>query len=224
MAKTVCIIDAPWSFKTRSEKGAKKSPKYKTMSNADLSALGPMVRDLLGKDALVLAWVTAPQLANAFALFADWGLEYASWKAWKKDRLGTGYWVQSDAEILLIFKRGRPKPPPRGRQGRTIFGGAPVEKRHSSKPVCVHEWVESFYPQSRKIELFARLARTGWETYGDELGSLITPAGIITTSGAQAECQPKLRFCDTRQRNTPRAKGRSTNSRKLLEGTTALPR
>lgn len=178
MAKTVAIIDAPWCFDTRSAKGKKKSPKYQTMTNLELRAIGKTIRGLLGKDAVVLAWVTAPQLANAFTVFAEWGLQYASWRAWQKDRLGTGYWVQNDAEILLIFKRGKPKPPPRGKQGRTLFKGQRLEKRHSSKPVVIHEWVESCYPNARKVEIFARKEREGWEVYGDEVGTLITPTGI----------------------------------------------
>lgn len=189
MTKTVAIIDAPWRFDTRSAKGKKKSPKYRTMTISELRAIGRTIRDVLGTDAVVLAWVTAPQLANAFALFADWGLEYASWRAWQKDRLGTGYWVQSDAEILLIFKRGKPKPPPRGRQGRTLFKGKRLESRHSSKPVVIHEWVESCYPNARKVELFARRERVGWETYGDEVGTLITPEGIKNNTGEACQAQ-----------------------------------
>jgi N6-adenosine-specific RNA methylase IME4 len=175
----VCVIDAPWEFKTWTSKGRAKCPKYDTMPLADIAALGPAINDMIGSCAVIHVWVTDGLLPDALAMCATWGWEYVTWRAWKKRKLGLGYWKRSDAEILLTFKVGKPRAPKRGTQARTLFEGSPEQNRHSSKPTTLHEEIERQYPNSRKIELFARRQRLGWECVGSDLGTLITAKGVI---------------------------------------------
>jgi len=178
-APTICVIDFPWPYETYSKKGRKKCPKYDTMPLPEIRALGPMLNELLPRPSVVHVWVTDGMLAEALAMCATWGWSYTTWRAWKKRKLGLGYWKRADAEILLTFKIGKPAAPKRGTQGRTLFEGKPEENRHSSKPTTLHEEIERQYPASRKIELFARRHRIGWECYGSDLGHLISSKGII---------------------------------------------
>lgn len=174
----VLIADPPWCFKVRSAKGSKKSPKYDTMSFDELAALGPTVRGLAGKHAYLAMWSTAPHLAQAMALLSAWGFEYKTWRAWQKNRLGTGYHCRSNAEILLIATRGSPGVPG-GAKRRTLFSGEPLANKHSSKPDEVHDWLEAGFPCAKRIELFARRWRDGWWCIGGDLGTLLTPNGIV---------------------------------------------
>lgn len=174
----IAIIDPPWTFKTRSAKGAKKNPKYDVMDFDELRKLRKTVSDLLAKDAIVLLWSTAPQLKNAVTLLAEWGLEYKSYMIWSKDRQANGYWSRSNCEIVLVATRGRPKAPKRGTQGLSVFYGKPSEKKHSSKPAYLHEWVEKHYPDKRKLEVFARSNRDNWTCLGGDLGFWITENGV----------------------------------------------
>lgn len=175
----VCVADFPWPYKTYSAAGRKKCPRYDTMELHEIAALGPMITDMVGRCAIVHVWVTDGLLPDALAMCATWGWEYVTWRAWKKRKLGLGYWKRSDAEILLTFKVGKPRAPKRGTQARTLFEGRPEENRHSSKPITLHEEIERQYPNSRKIELFARRKRPGWECIGSDLGALLTPSGVI---------------------------------------------
>ena len=177
---TIILADPPWTFKVRSKKGEKKSPKYSVMSIDDIAALGQTVRDMAGKRSMLFMWTTTSQLENSLRVMADWGYSYKTARVWAKSRVGTGYYVRCDAEILLIGSRGKVCVPA-GVKERTIFTGKPIEKKHSSKPECIHQWLERGYPGALKIELFARKRRDGWMTYGDELGSLITKEGIKWT-------------------------------------------
>lgn len=174
----VVLIDPPWPTATYSAKGRKKMPTYETVTIDELMQLGRTIRSLLAKDCVALVWVTAPQLSNAMMIIAQWGLSYRTYRVWKKKRMGTGYWTRSNGEILLICTRGKPKAPRMGKQGTSIFEAPAKDKRHSSKPVCMHEWLEEHYPNARKLELFARDEREGWTTYGGDLGTWITPEGI----------------------------------------------
>ena len=175
---TVILADPPWQFKTYSAKGRKKSPKYDTMPTPDICALGPTVKQLAGKHAYLCMWATAPMLPDAMAVMASWGFTYKSYRIWCKSKLGTGYHVRSDTEILLIGARGQPGVPG-GKKEATTFFGAPVERRHSSKPSGIHRWLAAGFPEAKKIELFARLPVVGWHGVGADLGLVITPTGVI---------------------------------------------
>jgi N6-adenosine-specific RNA methylase IME4 len=40
--------------------------------------------------------------------------------------------------------------------------------RHSAKPEEIRNRIEKMYPISRKIELFARTSRAGWDVFGNQ--------------------------------------------------------
>ena len=44
-------------------------------------------------------------------------------------------------------------------------------REHSRKPDEVYERIERMYPNARKLELFARNKREGWDSWGDEITS-----------------------------------------------------
>ena len=41
--------------------------------------------------------------------------------------------------------------------------------RHSQKPEISYEIIERLYPDCRKLELYARRERDGWDSWGNEL-------------------------------------------------------
>jgi len=43
--------------------------------------------------------------------------------------------------------------------------------KHSKKPLCAYELIEKLYPNTEKIELFARERRDNWDAWGDEVES-----------------------------------------------------
>lgn len=184
---SVVILDPPWAWSG----GKSKSPKYRTMKLRDLCALAPTVKTLGGAHSLALMWVTIPTLESGMALLATYGYEYKSALIWKKSRPGTGFYSRCDAEIVLIGRRGSPGVPLPSNRTRTIFEGQPTEKRHSSKPTSLHAWVEANYPEARKVELFARVVRQGWQCIGDELGLMITPHGVVSIEAHACAPQDK---------------------------------
>ena len=79
---------------------------------------------------------------------------------------GLGYYGRSQHENLLIAKRGHPMVPQPGDRFSTMIY-AP-RRAHSQKPDEVYERLEQAYPDMPKLELFARTARPGWATFGNE--------------------------------------------------------
>lgn len=41
--------------------------------------------------------------------------------------------------------------------------------KHSKKPEIAYRMLEDMFPNAKKIELFARNYRNGWDSFGDEL-------------------------------------------------------
>ena len=82
---------------------------------------------------------------------------------WAKDRVGTGRWLRGQTEQCLLLSRGQPVVT-LGSQSTLLQG--PV-REHSRKPEEFYGLVESLCP-GRKLELFARQQRPGWEAWGAE--------------------------------------------------------
>ena len=117
-------------------------------------------------DCVLFLWATVPMLDQNIDVLKAWGFTYKSAIIWKKDRSGTGYWSLNTVEILLIGTRGNIPAPTPGEQPPQVIE-AP-RGRHSEKPAVFAEMIERLYPNTPKIEMFARAARAGWDVWGNE--------------------------------------------------------
>jgi N6-adenosine-specific RNA methylase IME4 len=187
------MIDPPWPNTMRSKKGEKKSPNahYRTMTFAEIAALP--VNHLAAPDCVLFLWCTWPMLlhggdparhfAGADASRSEvgtcmhaWGFRYVTGGAWhKKTRhgktaFGTGYRARSSCEPFLLGIRGNPV---NSRSARNLIEG--LARANSQKPEEAYAWCERYLPGARRVELFSRTARPGWDTWGNEAGKFDQP-------------------------------------------------
>lgn len=165
------MADPPWRFKLYSEKGEEKSAQahYRTMSLAEIGDLP--VSDLAKDDCLLWLWATAPLLPEQIEIGKRWGFRYVTSGVWvkrtKHDKLafGTGYVLRNAHEPFLIFKRGDPKT---ARDVRSVVQARMRE--HSRKPNAAFRAAERLVPgrDVRRLELFSRQERSGWDVWGDQ--------------------------------------------------------
>jgi N6-adenosine-specific RNA methylase IME4 len=174
---TIVIADPPWPHANGSRTNSGKSPKYKLMLLREIEELGETVRGISGDNSVLYMWATTPHLYGAMNVMLAWGFNHRSIHVWSKKKIACGFWARSNAEIVLIGERGKPAPPRILRA--TIFNGESEAPDHSSKPPVLHEIVESAWPSGKKVELFARRKRSGWDCIGYELGHLITASGVV---------------------------------------------
>src|SRR5262245_38179880 len=112
---------------------------------------------------------TVPHLRESFQVLDAWGFEYKTNIVWVKDKIGLGYFVRNQHELLLVAARGdMPLPSPANRPPSVI--SAP-RREHSRKPDEAYEIIERMYPTLPKIELFARQTRSGWAAWENEVGT-----------------------------------------------------
>jgi N6-adenosine-specific RNA methylase IME4 len=67
---------------------------------------------------------------------------------------------------LLVGAKGALPPPAEAVRVPSVIRAA--RGRHSAKPEAVYQMLESDYPELRKLELFARTRRAGWEAWGNQ--------------------------------------------------------
>jgi N6-adenosine-specific RNA methylase IME4 len=162
----VIYIDPPWPFEVYSEQtGMDRAAAnhYPTMSM-------PEIRDLaipMARNCALFVWTTIPWLSEACDILRYWwDVEYKTSIIWVKDRVGTGYWVRSKHETLLLATRGEVPAPAPGMQWTDVIEAKVTE--HSTKPEIFAEMIEAYFPIVPKIELFARRRRAGWDAWGNE--------------------------------------------------------
>ena len=71
---------------------------------------------------------------------------------------------------LWFYKKGniiRPDKDKRGAFSTLLRENS--KRHHSQKPECAYQMLETFFPQAKKLELFARAERDGWDQWGNEL-------------------------------------------------------
>ena len=90
---------------------------------------------------------------------------------------GTGFYTRSNVELVLLGVRG--SMPPADRSVKQVMllphprhpADHPKSGKiiHSRKPPDFHAAIERLYPDARRVELFARITRPGWDAWGNQL-------------------------------------------------------
>ena len=163
----VLYADPPWSYHDKADAGAVQAGgaerHYPSMSIAELCALP--IPALCEPDAVLFLWVTSPMLCESFAVIKAWGFSYRASFIWDKVRHNMGHYNSVRHEFLLIGVRGSCQP-----DVVKLFDSVVSEERttHSKKPDTFRAIIDFLYPHGKRLELFARGAVQGWDTYGFE--------------------------------------------------------
>lgn len=168
--------DPPWRYDFSVSDSRKIENQYPTMEVGQICGLP--IRSLAATDAVLFLWGTSPKLIEAFDVIEAWGFDYTTCMVWRKDKIGMGYYARQQHELLLIATCGNPTPPPAASRPPSVIDG--VRAEHSRKPEVFYELIERMYPRAKKVELFCRKPRTGWDAWGNEIDNTDEPADSIS--------------------------------------------
>lgn len=157
----VIYADPPWQYDL-SLRGSPEEhyPVMETKSICDLKIPS-------AEDTVLFLWATNPKLEEALQVMRAWGFTYKTNLVWVKDKTGTGYYFRGQHELLLLGVKGNPSVPLEAdRPSSVLFA---TRGKHSQKPEEVYALIEKMYPNSKRLELFARQKREGWEAWGNEI-------------------------------------------------------
>lgn len=166
---SLILADPPWRFKSFDGQSAvptQGADPYETMTLDDLMAMN--VRGIAAKNSLLVMWTIGTHLEMAMRLGKVWGFSFVTdLFVWDKgDKIGMGYHTRKQAEICLLFKRGKGLPV-KSHSVRQIIR-AP-KREHSRKPDEQYAALDALYGTDlRRLELFARHQRPGWTAWGLE--------------------------------------------------------
>jgi N6-adenosine-specific RNA methylase IME4 len=161
----VIYADPPWRFKPMFKGAVYENDQevhYPTMGLDDICTL-PVPA---AKSAVLFLWVTSPHLEQGLRVIRDWGFAYKSSAVWVKPWPRTGYWWRNQHELLLVANRGK-WPAPKPRERAASLYEFPTT-RHSEKPAVVRDQIAGWWPDARRLEMFARTSADGWDSWGNE--------------------------------------------------------
>jgi N6-adenosine-specific RNA methylase IME4 len=163
----VIYADPAWQYNDTCENGAIQSRGVddvylQTMSIEEICALS--VNDLSDINSVLFIWVTSPFLEEVFTVINAWGFKYKTSFVWDKIKHNMGHYNSVRHEFLLIATKGSCTP-----DNLKLFDSVQsIEKtEHSKKPEEFYNIIETLY-SGKKIELFARNKRDGWDYWGNE--------------------------------------------------------
>lgn len=145
--------DPPWTLTTP---GIRRKLHYDRMTTEDIAAIP--VGSITTDDAHLWLWTTNAHLPEALSVMEAWGFKYRTMLTWKKNRMGTGWWLRGKTEhVLFGAKSTKHRTTPRSLT--TIFEAA--VRGHSMKPEEVRATIEALSP-GPYLEMFALEEHEGW--------------------------------------------------------------
>lgn len=165
--KTI-YADPPWPERGggKIKRGADRH--YPLMSVKDIIALP--VEDLTSEEGCHLyLWVTNNYGEDGYKVMRAWGFRPITKIDWFKDKIGLGQYFRGVTESCYFGVRGKlPYKIIDGKRQQGVTGFYAPRRKHSEKPEEMRQMIEkvSYGP---RIELFARKAVPGWDSWGNEL-------------------------------------------------------
>jgi len=139
---------------------------YQTVKINDLKLFD--IKKITDKNALLFLWVVSPMLPYGIDLMSSWGFEYSTIAfVWYKRKCNPGHYTMSECEICLVGKKGKIPKPKRNNIRQFLSEERGI---HSKKPNEIRDRIALIFPNSKKIELFAREGHLGWDSWGNEVG------------------------------------------------------
>jgi len=161
----VIHIDPPWplTFMSRKVRPNQKDMPYDLMTFEDIKNLP--IESLCDESCFMFIWTTHKWLPKTFELIEEWGFNYNCTITWDK---GVGFtpmgFMWSTEFCLFCIKKGN-KTRLKKLGEKTIIKAK--SKEHSRKPDAIFNLIDKVC-DGKKIDVFARRKRFGWDTWGND--------------------------------------------------------
>ena len=182
----VIYADPPWKYNNKSNSTNVRSAEkhYQTQTIETLKAMN--VPGLSDTSCALFMWATFPCLNEALVLGKAWGFVYKTvafvWiKQYRNNNglvVGLGYYTRANAEIVLLFIKGKPLP----RMSKDVRQVLISQRgKHSVKPPEIRNRIVRIFGDVPRVELFARSRPgffpdeeyQGWDVFGNQVNNTI---------------------------------------------------
>lgn len=167
--------DPPW----KQSKGGKKSVRenssgkpldYPTCSLDEIKEHLRLATESTTENSILFLWTIDKYLFEAQQIAESLGYKLHARMIWDKvTGIPAAFTVRYGHEYLLYMYKGKLTPVAKDERGKihTVFREHVT--KHSKKPDIAYEIIERLYPDLKKLEMYARETRDGWDSFGNEV-------------------------------------------------------
>ena len=170
------VADPPWKQSKGGKKSVRKNSSGKPLDYpvCSLDEIKEHLRQATslarGENSILFLWTIDKYLFEAQQIAEELGYKLHARMIWNKvTGIPAAFTVRYGHEYLLYMYRGKLTPVATEERGKihTVF----TEKvqRHSQKPEISYEIINRLYPNLKKLEMYARRERDGYDCWGNEL-------------------------------------------------------
>lgn len=168
------LADPPWQQKKAGLRNCRplqgRSLDYKTLDINDIKRHLETTLQLCGDNVILFLWTIDKYLFEAEAMARELGFKLHARMIWDKENgIAPSFDIRYSHEYLLYMYKGKMQKVSIEARGKIRSVFAEKSTRHSKKPIKSYEIIEELYPDLRKIELYARYTRSGWDCWGNEI-------------------------------------------------------
>lgn len=175
----IILSDPPW----QQAKGGKKNVRpnssgekldYPTLDIFDIRCIVHNASLLGEQDHCFFLWAIDKTLWEAEKMMVDFGYKLHARMIWNKvTGIPAAFTIRYGHEYLLWFYKQKLIPVALEERGRIHSVFTEQVKKHSQKPEIAYQIIERLYPNTNKLELFARNKREKWDIWGNEIENSI---------------------------------------------------
>lgn len=170
----VIYTDPPW----KQTKGGKRKCRpnqgkeldYNTITLEEIIEHQKHVMQLTSENHVCFMWTIDKFLPQTEQFMKELGYKLHARMIWDKENgIAPAFTVRYSHEYLLWFYKDKLLPINKDYRGKYTTVLREKSTKHSKKPICAYEMIENLYPNSKKIELYARIYKEGWDCWGNEV-------------------------------------------------------
>lgn len=170
------LSDPPWNQKRgQGKKDVRPNSSgipldYPVCSLEEIEEHMKQATSLCSENAVLFLWTIEKYLFEAQTIAESCGWKLHARMIWNKiTGIPASFDIRFGHEYLLYMYKGKLRPVAQSERGKihSVFS-EPVQ-RHSQKPEISYEIINRLYPNERKLEMYSRLERTGWDAFGNEV-------------------------------------------------------
>ena len=144
---------------------------YNTCSMDEIKEIHRQAIKLCNPKHNIFMWTIDKYLHETEQLMKELGYELHARMIWNKTNgIAPAFTVRFSHEYLLWFyKKGNMLMPCNEQKGKFATVFTEQATKHSKKPLCAYEMIETMFPDSAKLEMFARNTREKWDCWGNQI-------------------------------------------------------
>lgn len=114
-------------------------------------------------------WTIDKYLFEAQKIAEELGYKLHARMVWNKvTGIPAAFTIRFGHEYLLYMYKGKFTPVAIEERGKIHSVFTEKARKHSQKPDVAYEIIERLYPNAKKLEMYARNSRSGWDCWGLE--------------------------------------------------------